>query len=238
MAKATEKDAKLVSSVSETPKVGEEEERNTVKAKVATVSLDTSVSDIIQWDTDGMQLIFDQKSFLQLPEGIVQQLKKHNRDAYYVARQNAVNLDKAPTRKPRKMIDPFTNAILQRLNVRKNRYYNDKDRREYHQTFVDVVFVDTFKTMGYRPVRDPIRKAKIIYLMQGDKEEAMLMEVSWHDYEAHLHAMSEKSQERYKANKENIRDKISRLGGTLLDQEDPDDRERMEAIQKAAMANV
>jgi len=230
--------AKEVKAKGKEEKVVVEEERNTEKAKVEVVKLDTSVSDIIQWDKEGMQLVFDQKSFLGLPEAIVEQLRKHNRDAYHVARQNSVNLAKAPTRRPRKMIDPFTNAILQRLNVRKNRYFNEKDRKEYHQTFVDVVFVDTFKTMGYRPVRDPKRNGVIIYLMQGDKEEAMLMEVPWYDYEAHLHAMSEKSQEKYKQNKESIKETISRMGGTLLDQEDPEDRRRMEAMQRTAMAGM
>ncbi len=221
-----------------TDEVLDEKGRNTSGPKVEVVLLDTSVSDIIQWDKDGMQLVFDQKSFLQLPEGILQKLKKHNRDAYLVARQNAVNLGKAPTRKARKLLDPFTNAILERLNVRKNRYFNEKHRKEYHQTFVDVVFVDRFKAMGYQPVRDPKRKDIIVYLMQGDVEEAMLMEVPWFDYEAHLHAMSEKSQERYRMNKESIRDTISRMGGNLLDNEDPEDRARMEAIQRAAMAGM
>ena len=210
---------------------GEQVEKKTPIPQKHVITLEDSVPDVISWDQAGDTLVFDHRSYLELPEDVVKDLKYENRNNYFLARGMRMAADSAPIRKKRKLIDPFSNIILRRVKDIKRRY-RDEDGQEWHQAWIDPKNVDAMKGLGYRTVRDPERnESKVI--RNGDTVELVCMEVRWPMYADHLQAMSEKSQAAYTQNVKELEQRVKRnYGLTLLDENDPEQADYLNWLER------
>ena len=133
-------------------------------------------------------------------------------------------------KKKRKLIDPFSNIILRRVNDIKRRY-RDESGQEWHQAWIDPKNVDAMKGLGYRTVKNDNGESKVI--KNGDADELVCMEVRWQTYEDHLHAMSERSQEAYTQNIKDLEERVRRnYGLKLLDESDPNQKDYLEWLER------
>jgi hypothetical protein len=95
-------------------------EKDTLSKKVD-ISLDTVVEDVLQYDQDEKELIFDTNPgrFKELPEDVIRKLGKANRDAYfaafYIAKTASKQEDFRPT--PGLSITPNYASATEQINV-------------------------------------------------------------------------------------------------------------------------
>ncbi len=210
-------------------------EKKTISDKVETiekrvVKVDTPVESILQWNQDeGVVLVWDHMSFATLSDDVISQLRKKNRDNYYIAKgaYDVVRGDAEKVKEEEKL--SISSPLMDTLGYHTKRLELRK-RQGYHQCWKRPDEVEYAKTAGYVVVRDlsddqkkaakrvepgrengEIKKLKKNTRTGTVVDELVAMEVPLELFERHQKAVSAMSKQRYRSVKDTFREEAERV---------------------------
>ena len=194
-------------------------EKSTKEKKKVMITKDVSFEDVLQYDQDGVTLVWDVDSFLELGEGDLRKLKKATRDRYSIFRELAEE------QKGRKAGDeavvagitvaPDVGRATSKLDVRgKN---PTMDYRWERPDMVNVRLEQGYRVAkGVRTLRGADDKG-IHRIGSSGQDELILLEVP-KDVKASMKADRRRRRERaFTGQEEQAKSEIERLGGGRVD---------------------
>jgi hypothetical protein len=170
------------------------------------VNLDTPVEKIVQFDSEGAELVWDADSIPDLEETVIRKLSYENAKRYFPA------LAEAKRRRVRKMIEketgagaPFAVRDLLKFQTKKLKV---RGRRGWYQTWVrgdqfdDAVtegnFVQVRKCAKEHPAEKPGEETgEVLKIKEGEDRFLIAVECPDELWEQHLRAMSYLSHQKY-----------------------------------------
>lgn len=186
------------------------------KPKRVVAQMDTDPSDIVQWVKDGAEVIFMSDDLPRLGDEVLDELPLRVVKEYKEARKKA----EAAVLAGIQDIETLSGNASNKVKLR--------ERRGWHQTWKRPDELEDALNKGYVRIREGKKGEKpgkesgsIKTIKKGQGEvELIAMEVSQERYERHIQAMSRKSRDAYKGNKQGFIDSVEEVNRRVPNRED------------------
>jgi len=195
-------------------------ENTALHGKDVTVSSFNTAEEVVDWDQQGANLLFDDQQFLRLDDTVVSQLGYYNKRSYFLAEaaieQRRKFEESGGTRGGPKIevFDPLDGGARKKITIR------DQDK-ESHVTFVRPDQEASYKGAGYTNVTDPDRvpgtrsdgNGKLVVKDRAAKEVDLIpMETPVKNYKRVAAAPGKLSRARLRKTKDDYRDFVIEKG--------------------------
>lgn len=221
MAKTSgKKDIEEIQNVGEDAKDVEPVEEMALKGKDVTITSFNTEDEVVHWDRQGANLLFDDQQFLQLDDRVVSQLGYYNKRSYFLAEaaieQRRKFEESGGVRGGPKIevFNPLDGGAGKKITIK------DQDKGS-HVTFVRPDQEASFKEAGYTNVSDPKRvpgtrmdaNGKLVVKDRAaDKVDLIPMETSIENHERISGAPGKLSRARLRKTKDDYKDFVLEKG--------------------------